>query len=1040
MFELAESYPALDDNAKMSHSHLLPVIIEERARRKPLAAFAKIPKNNAYENGYRIVTNAALATAIDYLANLISATFAPGHENQCIAYLGQSDLRYSIVLLAGIKAGFVTFLPSPRNSEKAQASLMTGLGCTRLITTSPQPPGVSTLRKLVTETLEIPSLDFLIDLDPHRVTPVPYHRTPDGTKSDTIFILHTSGSTGIPKPLFYTNEFVARVYNTQTLTPPAGYRSIDGELRKGDSLVTLPPFHIAGLVFTLIFPALYESIPVYPTAGVLPTLDVILGAVESTSLDWAFLSPVAIDEIGRDPVALATVSQKLKYLFFSGGSIPKDSGTAVAAKLELYQVLGSSECAAFPLLRTADGWKKEDWHYVRIHSGANVEFQHRFEDCYELVQIRRQNCGADGVGDKYQPVFCHFGGADSYATKDLFTKHPNLPDFFTHVGRLDDIIVFLNGEKTNPVTFQNEVAQHPEIRAALLIGEQREEAALLVEPSSGSDLSVEDRRSLVERIWPTVEGCNTRCPQHARVSKDRVLVTSAAMPFLRAGKGTVQRQNTLALYKETIDALYRNRLSDDGVEPGRCLEATCPTDGMAGVLRQIVKELTGNVLPDTTDFFSAGMDSAQIIRLQRALERELPQVPVTTRMIYSNPTIEAVTKLFASAATQNSVAPWHNDDVSSMIQSYRAEIQNIGNGSEAMLATIHGDRVGELKLDDIRTISAASSGTVEQPLAEIATSQPNKAVLLTGSTGALGSYMLDALLEGGTRRVYCFNRSANSQSLQTARNQRRGLSSEFPDSHVTFLTGDLALPYFGLPMSQFRDLQNSVTHVMHNAWPVDFNKPMQSYVKSLDGVVNLVRFCHHSPRNAVLQFVSSITSVARYSESSTIPEHAIAQARISAPMGYGQSKYIAEMILAYASRDLGICTISARVGQISGDASRKSGWSLHEWFPSLVVSSLHMGVLPSSLGHMEDVEGIRWVPIDAAAKILLEILDKRQTPGTNNTFHILHPQPTPLSLLLPTVKGVLDRAAADRGRSPIEVIPYHEWVSMLEARCGSTLR
>lgn len=436
----------------MSKSHLLPVIIEERAEKKPLAAFAKVPRNNAYENGYRIVTNVALATAIDYVANLISATFAPGHENQCIAYLGQSDLRYTIVLLASIKAGFIKFLPSPRNSEQAQASLMIELECTRLITTSPQPPGVFALRKLVTETLEIPSLDFLIDLEPRQVTPVPYRRTLEGTKSDTIFILHTSGSTGIPKPLFYTNEFVARVYNTQTLVAPDGYRSIDSELRKGTSLVTLPPFHIAGLVFTLIFPALYESIPVYPAAGVLPTLNVILGEVTSTSLDWAFLSPVAIDEIGRDPVALTTVSERLKYkyLFFSGGSIPKDSGTAVAAKFELCQVLGSSECAACPLLRTTGDWKMEDWHYVRIHSGANVEFQHRFEDCYELVQVRRQDCGPDGVGDKYQPVFCHFGGVDSYATKDLFTKHPNLPGFFTHVGRLDDIIVFLNGEKTNP--------------------------------------------------------------------------------------------------------------------------------------------------------------------------------------------------------------------------------------------------------------------------------------------------------------------------------------------------------------------------------------------------------------------------------------------------------------------------------------------------------------------------------------------------------------------------------------------------------------
>lgn len=410
---------------------------------------------------------------------------------------------------------------------------------------------------------------------------------------------------------------------------------------------------------------------------------------------------------------------------------------------------------------------------------------------------------------------------------------------------------------------QNEVAEHPEIRAALLIGEQREEAALLVEPTSSSDLSAEDRRSFVERIWPIIDECNTRCPQHARVSKDRVLVTSAAMPFLRAGNGTVQRQNTLALYEETIDALYENKLSDEGVEPGRCLETARRTDGMTSIVRQIARELTGGVLSDTTDFLSAGMDSAQIIRFQRALERELPQVPVTTWMIYSNPTIEAVAKLFASAATQSSVAPRHDDNVSIMILSYQAEIQNIHNGSEAMLATVHDGWVSEPELDDILTISDVSSQTTEQPLSEITTSQPNNAVLLTGSTGALGSYILNSLLEGGTRRVYCFNRSADPQILQTVRNQRRGLPSKFLDSRVTFLTGNLALPYFGLPKSQYRDLQRSVTHIIHNAWPVDFNKPLQSYVKSLDGVVNLVRFCHHSPRDVTLQFVSSITSVAR---------------------------------------------------------------------------------------------------------------------------------------------------------------------------------
>lgn len=1032
---LRKSHPALDDGTNMRSSHLLPVIIEERARERPLEAFAKIPRNNAYENGYRTVTNSALATAIDYVANLITSTFSLRQGRQCIAYLGLNDLRYTIVLLAGIKTGVTTFLPSPRNSEEAQVSLMTGLGCTRLITTSPSPTGVSVLRKLATKTLEIPSLDFLVDMDPSQAASISYCPNPEEDKSDPIFILHTSGSTGIPKPLFYTNEYVARVYNTQTLVPPDGYRSIDSELRKGTSLVTLPPFHIAGLVFTLIFPALYGSIPVYPIAGALPTLDIFLGAVTSTTLDWAFLSPVGIDEIGRDSVALEIVSQKLKYLFFSGGSVPKDSGTAVAAKLELYQVLGSSECAAFPLLRGTGDWKTEDWHYVRIHSDANVEFRQRYEDCYELVQVRRQDCGIYGAGERYQPVFCHFGALDSYSTKDLFAKHPTLPDFYTHVGRIDDIVVFLNGEKTNPITFQTEVAKHPEVRAALLIGEQREEAALLVEPTSGVELSAQGKRDLIERIWPVVEENNTRCPQHARVSKDRVLVTSATMPFLRAGKGTVQRQGTLALYEDTINALYENTLPGDEKASGQSPEAGPSIGEVTGVVRQIARELNGEVLSDTTNFLSVGMDSIQVIRFQRALERRLPQMLVTTRMIYSNPTIEAVAKLFTKTSTQNFTTPSDENDVSKVVQSYQAEIDSIFDGGGVMSSiSTPGDLDSDLQRDSTPGASGIGYQAAEHPFHETTVLQPNTAVLLTGSTGALGSYILDALLEGGSRRVYCLNRSADSQGLQVMRNQSRGLPADFPHPRVTFLTGNLALPCLGLPSPDFEDLQRSVTHIIHNAWPVDFNKPLQSFVESLDGVVNLIRFCHYSRRDVTLQFISSITSVAQYSEAPTIPEQAVANPHASAPMGYGQSKYVAEMILAYSSRVLGVQTISARVGQISGDASRKRGWSLHEWFPSMVVSSLHMTALPSSLGRVENGEGVRWVPIDTAAKILLEIYDGGCAPGTNNTFHILHPEPTPWSHLLPTVKGVLDRAAADRGRSPIEVISYHEWVLRLEAR------
>lgn len=35
------------------------------------------------------------------------------------------------------------------------------------------------------------------------------------------------------------------------------------------------------------------------------------------------------------------------------------------------------------------------------------------------------------------------------------------------------------------------------------------------------------------------------------------MIAPAHMPFLRAGKGTVQRQSTLALFESSIDCLYR---------------------------------------------------------------------------------------------------------------------------------------------------------------------------------------------------------------------------------------------------------------------------------------------------------------------------------------------------------------------------------------------------------------------------------------------------------------------------------------------------
>jgi thioester reductase-like protein/acyl-CoA synthetase (AMP-forming)/AMP-acid ligase II len=1025
------SLPLLDNGHPIQHlviscKRLLVELVESRAAAQPQAVFAKVPRDNAYANGYRVVTNSALVTAVDYVAALITSTFGPSVDFQRIAYLGLHDLRYTIVLLAGIKSGYTMFLPSPRNSGEAHAALLTSLDCSKLITTYPAPAGLAVVESITSEKLVLPTLNELLDLDQGHVRTVTYHKSFEDARTDPIFILHTSGSTGIPKPLTYTNEYVARVYNTQSLVPPAGFESVSKKLQNGSCLVMLPPFHIAGLAFTLLFPAFYDSIPVYPTVGIPPGLDVFLGALDATPTDspikCAFVSPVVVDEIGKDPRVLETVvSSKLKHLFFTGGSVPHESGTVVAQEMDLNQILGSSECAAFPLLLQEGLDRAQSWHYVHVHPDANVEFRHRYDEYYEMVQVRGK--------ESFQPVFCHFSTLRAYETKDLFTKHPTLPDTYSHAGRLDDIIVFLNGEKTNPVTFEDRVARHPEVRAALVVGHQRQEAALLVEPTDGQLLFEADRQALIERIWPTVDSCNMICPRHAKVSKTKILVVPAHMAFLRAGKGTVQRRSTIAMFESAIDLLYSE---DDEVEAALDV-GTLAGPLSIGEVMAVVGRLVNskcNTSLSTSDFFSEGMmDSLQAIWLRRELKRAFPSVSTTMEMIYSNPTIHSLASSIVQASSGNAGETQRADELGQTLQRYFCAIDAM-HGNKVTLPDVASCDLPEESVGH----SLPTAGYTIQSGQPMSPSPKTKgAVLLTGSTGALGSHLLNTLMNCEGLHVYCLNRSLDSHRLQIGRNKSAGLPVVFPAGRVQFLTGNPALPKFGLDDQVFEDLLGSVTNVIHNAWPVDFNKSLRSFAGSLDGVLGLIDFAHRSQGKVALQFVSSIAAVAGSPGRHFIPEEAATQTQAPVSVGYGQSKYLAERMLTHASQVLGIRTVVARVGQISGDASRKCGWNRREWFPSMVASSLYLRALPNTLGCGENGKEVAWTPVDAAAKILHELFMTSLDPGGNVIFHMVHPRPTAWAELLPTILAALNKAVTRRGGFQVEVVDYHEWFNRLQS-------
>lgn len=137
------------------------------------------------------------------------------------------------------------FLTSPRNSVAAQVDLFAKLQCNILLSSSPRPPAVESLRNQDgLRIVEVPEVSFFLDAEHLHF---PFQKYWPEARSEPLFVVHTSGSTGIPKPLIYTHATAAANTSMMSLNPPADYDSQDRIYQGNRVFITFPPFHVSGL-------------------------------------------------------------------------------------------------------------------------------------------------------------------------------------------------------------------------------------------------------------------------------------------------------------------------------------------------------------------------------------------------------------------------------------------------------------------------------------------------------------------------------------------------------------------------------------------------------------------------------------------------------------------------------------------------------------------------------------------------------------------------------------------------------------------------
>ncbi|KAF9770435.1 hypothetical protein IL306_012028 [Fusarium sp. DS 682] len=975
-----------DKGSNVEH-HVLVNLIDDIASKDPDRVFTYTPSSCNIQDGWKPVTYLQLAKAVDYLAHDISKTInkTKGDEFPTVAYIGPSDWRYTAILLACVKAGCKALFISPRNTPAVQLSLFDATDCRYLYCTeSLQSVMKPCLDERSMEVVIIDTIDHLLNVTP---TPFPYNRSLDQARWDPLVVLHTSGSTGVPKPVFLRQGIFHAFEDLLRLPKFHGsqYAFNDWKERSNKMFLGMPMFHAAGTYFPLmlIFLGIATVMP-FPNQPL--NVDTAMDYLNRSGVDGALLPPSVIDGLSASEEGIKALAD-LNILIFGGGNLPTKAGNILTERgVILRNTISSTEL--FPCVPYCPQDPKLWQYFVYNDELMGIEWRRHDSNEYELV-IRRK-----GPEPGVQATFYNFPELDEWRTSDIYSPHPTLKDHWLYKGRADDVIVFSNGEKLNPVTIEGIVSGHPLVKAALVVGQDMFQAALIIEPVPEAQPKDEaEAKALLDKIWPVIEKANAETVAHGRIARNLVAFADPALPFQRADKGTVQRGKTVKQYAEFISSLYEKaEMLEDS--PPIVLDMRDDGSLIQSIINLFVTKLGVEKLSPDTDFFSVGVDSLQVMTAANMLRSALRRAGVdastiSPRVFYRNPTAKGLAAYILSLQ------------------------QGVGEDDEET------NEINEIK-------NQVSKYTKNLPAPKTGKQPPldnGQTVIVTGTTGSLGAYMLDQLIGlQSVKKVIALNRSEDGGlARQPSINETRGLSTDF--SKVEFLRADLSLPDLGLGQAKYDSLAG-VDRIIHNAWPVNFKFNMSSFESHVRGVRHLVDFSSAAAKNVPIIFISSIGTADRWSSPDPVPEEVLQDLTLP-NMGYGRSKLAASLILDAAAEQSAIPTVSVRVGQIAGSRGEKGLWNPQELIPSMIASSVYLGALPDHFGALQK---IAWSPVEDIAGLILDVSGitvQKPISEISGYFHGVNPTTVDWSDLAPVIK--------DFYGDKMKLVSIGEWIERLEA-------
>lgn len=874
------------------------------------------------------------------------------------------------------------------------------------------------------------------------------HVKPD----DIAYLFHTSGtSSGLPKPI-----------------PQSHYAAVGvlPRLPGGGSAATFSttPLYHGGIADCFRAWASGATIHLFPGTQPITATNVQRAVKRANSylanacpVKYFTSVPYILQMLGGDPADPEDESglrllQEMDMVGVGGAALPASVGDYLASKnVKLVSRFGSAECG-FLLSSHRDYGTDREWSYLRADSYLQPAY-YNFE----------AQAAEDGEPSLFEfvvkPKWPHRGKTNrpdgSFATSDLFERHPTIKDAWRYHSRADAQITLISGKKFDPAPVEGELlasdAGKKVLCDVMIFGTGREMPGVLLFPKT--DTSPTDDDHIIDQVWPTVEKMNEETQSHARLARTSMVVVQrkyGEIPRLpKSSKGTILRGQAEKMFANEIERAV------DHVPEANVRRARIPDSKVTEELGFLFDDIVGRHIDSQTDLFAQGVDSLACSRLRKSISKAFfpdSDISLPLNVIYDQGSIERLSKYIlrcrvAGAAVPDGLNEEDPDEqlMLDLVEQYRREIH-------------------------------APAGSFDH--------QKDRVVVLTGATGALGAHILEILLQdSNVSRVYCLVRAegpdqARERLLESLRSRDLDLPSneDGVDSRLVSLPCSLQDDKLGLSGSEWERIAGEATLMIHSAWSVNFSLKLRSFQDQLSGLVNLLEL-RNSTRSSAARFIfiSSTASVISGAKGERpISEMLSCDPDDASPLGYSRSKWVAENILASARVSGSFATpissstsglpspgigeertpiIIIRVGQLCGN-TRTGAWNATEAYPIMISSARVSGCLPDLPG-----EALSWLPVDVAARSVLEIAtsppdppEPPRAPGQRYSqsrsqhlhktpvYHVLNPHQEPewSDMLAWIREGSSNSNNSSNGDHQgdiagiVSVVPAQEWIERLE--------